>query len=202
MSRSRTMPATPRTKPTRDAGAVDVPLPGLDLAPATGPAPAVRRSRPYNATLPPTEAAIQAFWSRVVKAPDNGCWFHIAAISGVDGYTRLTWRRGGVSRTESGHRFALLLDGQLDDGVVAEHRCNEPLCVRVDPDHVIASTQTDNLRYAVACRRTGPIRNPEHHIDRHARSLAVRDALTGGWNADAYARAKGNTAPLDAPPLF
>ena len=164
--------------------------------------PMMRRSRPYSATLPPTQAAIDAFWSRVVKAPGDGCWFLISAISGVDGYTRLTWRSGGISRTESGHRFALLLAGKLGDGVVAEHRCNEPLCVRVDPGHVIASTQTANLRYAVACGRTGAIRNPDQHTDRHARSIAVRDALAGGWNSEAYARACGNTAPPGTPPLF
>ena len=145
---------------------VEVPLPGLELlAPAPVPSGARRRSRPYSATLPPTQAAIDAFFSRVVKAPGNGCWFHIAAISGIDGYTRLTWRSDGVSRTESGHRFALLLAGQLADGVVAEHRCNEPLCVRVDPGHVVASTQSANLRYAVACGRAGAIRNPGQHTD-------------------------------------
>lgn len=182
---------------------VEVPLPGLELiAPAPAPSGVVQRSRPYSATLPPTRAAIDAFWSRVVKAPDDGCWFLISAISGVDGYTRLTWRSGGVSRTESGHRFALLLAGQLADGVVAEHRCNEPLCVRVDPGHVVASTQSANLRYAVACGRTGAIRSPGQHVGRHARSLAVRDALAGGWDPEAYVRACGNTAPLDTPPLF
>lgn len=180
----------------------NVPLPGLDLIPAPRPSIPAPRSRPYSATLPPTQAAIDAFWSRVIKAPGEGCWFHLAAISGVDGYTRLSWRSGGISRTESGHRFALLLAGELGDGVVAEHRCNEPLCVRVDPGHVIASTQTANLRYAVACGRTGAIRNPDQHTDRHARSLAVRDALTGGWNPEAYARASGHAAPLDTPPLF
>lgn len=182
---------------------VEVPLPGLDLITAAHvPVGAVRRSRPYSATLPPTQAAIDAFWSRVVKAPGDGCWFLISAISGVDGYTRLTWRSGGVSRTESGHRFALLLAGQLADGVVAEHRCNEPLCVRVDPGHVVASTQSANLRYAVACGRTGAIRNPDQHTNRHARSLAVRDALAGGWDPEAYARASANAAPLGTPPLF
>lgn len=191
------------TDPRTSTAGGDIPLPGLDLiAPAAVPSGAARRSRPYSATLPPTRAAIDAFWSRVVKAPGDGCWFHIAAISGIDGYTRLTWRSGGVSRTESGHRFALLLAGQLGDRIVAEHRCNEPLCVRVDPGHVIASTQTANLRYAVACGRTGAIRNPDQHTNRHARSIAVREALAGGWSPEAYARARGNTAPLDTPPLF
>ncbi|WP_244192615.1 hypothetical protein [Dietzia lutea] len=182
---------------------VEVPLPGLNLiAPAPVPSGAVRRSRPYSATLPPTQAAIDAFWSRVVQAPGDGCWFHIAAISGIDGYTRLTWRSGGVSRTESGHRFALLLAGQLTEGVVAEHRCNEPLCVRVDPRHVVASTQSANLRYAVACGRAGDNRRPATSHDRRTRSVAVRQALRHGWDPDAYAAASGITPSPDHPTLF
>lgn len=200
--RPRTTTVSSRTDPRTNPAGVDIPLPGLDLIPEPSTMPMMRRSRPYSATLPPTQAAIDAFWSRVVKAPGDGCWLLVAAISGVDGYTRLSWRSGGVSRTESGHRFALLLAGQLTDGVVAEHRCNEPLCVRVHPDHVIASTQTANLRYAVACGRTGAIRNPDHHPDRHARSIAVREAVRGGWDPDAYVRASGHAAPLDAPRLF
>ena len=49
-----------------------------------------------------------------------GCWFWTGAISTPDGYGRFT-----------------------------EHACNEPLCVRVSPDHVHRSTQSANLRYAV-----------------------------------------------------
>ncbi|MEH6822127.1 MAG: hypothetical protein V7706_19550 [Dietzia psychralcaliphila] len=107
-----------------------------------------------------------------------------------------------MSRTESAHRFALLLDGVDLDGVVAEHRCNEPLCVRVHPDHLIPSTQSANLNYAVACGRTGIIRTSLGRQDRHARSLAVRDAVSGGWDPMAYSAASGNTAPLDTPSLF
>ena len=96
----------------------------------------------------------------------------------------------------------MLLAGELGDRVVAEHRCNEPLCVRVDPGHVVASTQSANLRYAVACGRTGAIRNPDQHTNRHARSVAVRDALASGWDAHAYAHACGNAAPPGTPSLF
>ena len=49
---------------------------------------------------------------------------------------------------------------------------------------------------------TGIIRNTTERHDRHARSLAVRDAVADGWNPHAYAQACGNTAPLDEPPLF
>lgn len=176
----------------------DIPLPGMDLdrRPRTAP----QRSRPYDSTLAPTNAAIAAFTSRVVRAPGNGCHIWTGAVS--DGYGRISWRRDGVSRTEYAHRFALLVAGQLNADTIGEHRCNEPLCVRVDPDHLIASTQSANLLYAVACGRTGIIRSAAGRHDRHARSLAVRDAVASGWDPLAYARACGNTAPLSEPPLF
>lgn len=135
----------------------------------------------------------------VLHSPGTAC---IAPTSNTYRLPVITWRRDGVSRTEYAHRFALLVAGQLTVGVIGEHRCNEPLCVRVDPGHLIASTQSANLLYAVACGRTGIIRNTAERHDRHARSLAVREAVTGGWNPKAYAQACGNTAPLDEPPLF
>src|SRR5699024_3983242 len=87
-------------------------------------------TRAYSSTLSPTQAAIARFWSRVVRSPD--CWIWTGAISGSvsdgDGYGRITWRRDGVSRTMSAHRFALLLAyGDGTANVVAEHRCYEPL---------------------------------------------------------------------------
>ncbi|MGW8592886.1 hypothetical protein ACWGLC_14395 [Dietzia sp. NPDC055877] len=126
----------------------------------------------------------------------------VAAVAGVDGYTRISWRSGDVSRTESGHRFALLLAGQLREGIVAEQRCNEPLCVRVDPGHVIASTQSANLRYAVAGGRAGDTRRPATSYDRRARPVSVREALRHGWDPVAYAAASGITPPPEHPALF
>ena len=179
----------------------EVPLPRLGFNEARHSGVAIR-CRAYSSTLDPTPEAVRRFYSRIVEAPGNGCHFLISAISGVDGYTRITWRRNGVSRTESGHRFALLLAGQLHDGVVAEHRCNEPLCVRVHPDHVIASTQSANLRYAVACGRAGDNRRPATSCDRRARSVAVREALRHGWDPAAYAAASGITPAPEHPTLF
>lgn len=181
----------------------DIPLPGLDLpAPAARSRSAGLHRRAYSSTLKPTTEAVRRFWARIVKAPGDGCWVHTGAVSGVDGYSRLSWRRNGVSRTESGHRFALLLAGQLTDGVVAEHRCNEPLCVRVHPAHVIASTQSANLRYAVACGRAGHTTTLATPTNRRARSLAVRDAVSGGWDPIAYAAASGIIPPIEHPTLF
>lgn len=198
MSTIRTTTVPTPTDPDDGPWFEDIPLPGMNFRPRTQPSS--NTSRPYDPTLPPTPAAIEAFWSRVVKAPGDGCWIWTGAIASA--YGRISWRAGGISRTEYAHRFALLIAGELTDGAIGEHRCNEPLCVRVGPGHLIASTQSANLLHAVACGRTGIIRDFNERTDRHVRSLAVRDAVAGGWDGAAYARASGKTAPLNTPPLF
>ncbi|WP_231923012.1 hypothetical protein [Rhodococcus coprophilus] len=40
---------------------------------------------------------------------------------------------------------------------MCEHKCNEPLCVRVRSGHLVQSTHSENVRYAIAmggCRAT------------------------------------------------
>lgn len=178
----------------------DIPLPGLDLAIEPRQTRA-GTSRKYNSTIAPTDAAIDNFWSHVVHTPDCALW--VGAIAGGSGYGKITWRRDGHSRTMSAHRFALLLAyGEESAGAIGEHRCNEPLCVRVDQEHVIVSTQSANLRYAVSLGRAGAHRAPTDGRTRVERSLAVRAALAGGWDPIAYATAAGETIPPPTPRLF
>lgn len=178
----------------------DVPLPGLDLDVQPRP-PRTSRPRAYDRELAPTERAVASFWANVVRSPD--CWIFVGAISEPDGYGRITWRSDGASRTMSAHRFALAIAGvDTDAGAVAEHRCNEPLCVRVDGAHVISSTQTANLNYAVALGRAGVHRLPADGRTRAQRSRDVRDAVRDGWDPLAYALAAGETIPSPTPRLF
>lgn len=178
----------------------DVPLPGLELDATPRPVRSSPR-REYSSTIAPTKAAIERFWSRVVFSPECHLWS--GAIAGGSGYGRISWRRDGVARTMSAHRFALwLAHGDDSDDIVCEHRCNEPLCVRVDQEHVIASTQSANLRYAVSLGRAGAHRAPTGGRTRVERSIAVRDALANGWDPVAYARAAGETRPTQSPRLF
>jgi hypothetical protein len=162
----------------------DVPLPGLDVIETRQHV--VRRTRRADASLRPTEAARNSFWRRVIKAPGTGCWIFAGAISSPDGYGRIAWRCDGRERTLSAHRFALEMAlGPLDEAVVAEHKCNEPLCVRVGAGHVIQSTQRDNLAYAVSLGRAGT-KFTVGTVNRYARSVAVRAAVAGGWDRRAY----------------
>lgn len=169
---------------------VDVPLPGLEQIGQRDESP--RTKRTVDPTLRPTEAARNSFWRRVVKAPtDGGCFIFCGAISSPDGYGRIAWRSEGRERTLSAHRFALeLAYGALSNNVVAEHKCNEPLCVRVGPGHVVQSTQRDNLAYAVALGRATGGGTKSETVNRYARSLAVRAAVCEGWDFEAYAAAQ------------
>lgn len=178
----------------------DVPLPGLDLA--IEPQQMLTTTpRKYSSTIAPTAAAIDNFWSHVVRTPSCALW--VGAIAGGSGYGKITWRRDGHSRTMSAHKFALLLAyGEDSELAVGEHRCNEPLCVRVDQEHVILSTQSANLRYAVSLGRAGAHRAPTDGRTRVERSLAVRAAVADGWDPIAYAQAAGETIPTPTPTLF
>ena len=111
---------------------------------------------------------VEAFWGKVVKSPSpDGCWIFTGAISSPDGYGRINFRVDGRQYSVSAHRFALMLSGTdiSDSEIVADHRCNEPLCVRVDSRHVIASTREANARYASLTgrargQRPGVVRPP------------------------------------------
>ncbi len=159
-------------------------LPGLGaLASTTG--------HPRARWGPPPPATVARFWSKVTRTA--GCWWWTGAVSHPDGYGRLTWTQDGVTRTLSAHRFALLLDqGDLDEaGMVAEHHCNETLCVRVHPRHLHPGTQTSNVRYAVSLgRHRGPRPGDVDPRGRYGRAVAIRAALVGGYDPVRLAHAR------------
>ena len=142
--------------------------------------------------------AVTRFQARVVKTMD--CWFFTGAISSPDGYGRVTFTTGGKEVTLSAHRFAALIAYDvLPHAAVIEHRCNEPLCVHVHPDHVCVSTQADNLAWAVASGRAAGPRKIVDSNRRVERSRAVRSLLRTGWNAQDYAALIDAYSSLPAP---
>lgn len=177
----------------------DVVLPGLDIldAPliAETAGPKVRKVGKVisDPGLNPSAGAVDRFNKKVVRSP--GCWFWIGAISTPDGYGRFTWQESGRQRTMLAHRFALLVSGaDLDGSIVGEHECNEPLCVRVSPVHVHASTQAANMAYAASLGRLrGPRPGSSSGINRAERSKRIRTALAQGWNYTKFLDAIGMT---------
>ena len=178
----------------------DQPLPGM-------PTPSIQSATNTNPTSPetdrelaPKQAIIDRFNNKIVRSP--GCWFWVGAVSSPDGYGRFTWQENSVQHSMSAHRFALLAAGvSLGVGDVAEHACNEPLCVKVADDHVHRSTQSDNLNYAVRSGRHRGNQPATGSHDRAQRSLRIRAALKDGWDPTAYTRAI-MASDDNQPPLF
>ena len=185
----------------------DEQLPGLWPATTTSPVPVAsvgrgeRAHRRVDPTLRPTGRIVSLFWSKVVKSPT--CWYWTGAISAPDGYGRFNYQRNNAQRTVLAHRFAVeLVHGLLDDSVVCEHKCNEPLCVRTGETHLVRSTYSENVRFAIAVGRlAGHTLLDGTGRSRVERSLAIRDALKDGFDSEALFRAK-TTPGRDHPTLF
>ncbi|MEE2033993.1 MULTISPECIES: HNH endonuclease [Rhodococcus] len=150
------------------------------------------RGRVVDNSLRPSTANVAAFWAKVVQSPT--CWYWVGAISAPDGYGRFNFQRENRQRTMLAHRFSVeLVHGPLDPNVVCEHKCNEPLCVRVGAEHLVQSTHSENVRYAIAQGRlSGHVLLDGQGRSRYSRSLAIREALRGGYDEDALLHAKTN----------
>lgn len=107
------------------------------------------------------------------------------------------------------NRYAL---AAAKDGVALEpwmralHGCNNPPCVRVSLPgdtgllHVIGGSQRDNMEMMARAGRGGgrpAVRRGDAGVRaRHARAVALREAVRNGWNAEAVAEALlGATEP-------
>lgn len=158
--------------------------------PADVESTSARSHRFVDSTLTPTRTHIALFWSKVVKSPT--CWYWTGAISAPDGYGRFNYQRNNRQRTVLAHRFSVeMVHGILDDGIVCEHKCNEPLCVRVGSEHLVKSTYSENVRFAIALGRlSGHKLLDGSGRPRYDRSIAIRNALRFGYDENALFRAK------------
>lgn len=168
---------------------------------AATPQPVRRVWRPLQGPL--TAKTVTRFWTKVVKSPS--CFYFVGALSFPDGYGRFTFTDGDTPRTLSAHRFALVLEhGDLGDGIVGEHDCDETLCVRVADGHLKRGTQSANLFHAVAVgRHIGPTPAGGDPRGRYGRALAIRDALKAGYDEPRLRAAlAGHSFDAQAPPTL
>lgn len=97
----------------------------------------------------------ERFWRRVLTTSTCAVWM---GGVGADGYGRFWLSSGGTGRTVTPHQVVLALAGErVAAGATVLHDCDLRLCCRVGRGHVRVSTQSENMRQAVARGRArGP----------------------------------------------
>jgi len=139
----------------------------------------------------------------VVRGPQaEDCWLFTLALGG-DGYGRMWIRRDGRRIMVRSNRYALAVarrGAPLESWERSLHGCDVPLCVRVSGPgeggrrrHVYAGTQRDNMEQMGRSGRGGGRvavrRGNAGVLARRERSIALREAVRHGWDAQAVADA-------------
>jgi hypothetical protein len=116
----------------------------------------------------------ERFWRFVEKG--EGCWLWTGGSVNAKGYGQI--QQGGKGSPHvSAHRLSYQIHkGEIPEGMVVMHSCDNPSCV--NPDHLSVGTQSDNILDSFAKGRkvcVPPItRGADHH-------LAVLDEKTVRW---------------------
>lgn len=87
-------------------------------------------------------AVLGRFQAKLVEVPGSTCLWWTGAVSGRSGHGRF-WL--GEGRVMIAHRFSYAVateSGTLP--ALLAHRCDNPLCQRIDRDHVVPSTASRN----------------------------------------------------------
>lgn len=118
---------------------------------------------------------VARYRSKLVTVPGSSCTWWRGAVSG-QGHGRF-WVAG--RQVVIAHRFAFALARgvqALEQADVLGHRCDNPLCQRIHPDHVVVSSPAANRREWAARRDLSgsPLTDPRGSS---GRARALRDLL-------------------------
>ncbi len=117
----------------------------------------------------------ERFWRFVDKG--DGCWLWKGGSINQKGYGQI--QEGGKgSKHVSAHRFSYRIHkGEIPSGMVVMHSCDNPSCV--NPDHLRAGTQSENILDAFAKGRKEVNPLPHHAGEDHY--AAVLNDATVRW---------------------
>ena len=94
---------------------------------------------------------VERFWKYVDRQGDDECWNWTGAKL-ESGYGRL---KVGFRAKNATHISYAIANGEMPDGKIICHTCDNPSCV--NPAHLFAGTQLDNIRDMHAKGRVGDV---------------------------------------------
>lgn len=98
---------------------------------------------------------IGRFAQYIKLIPEHTCWEWVGGTNGV--YSQFYIK----SRKIYGHRFAYeYFVGSIPENLVVNHLCRNKLCV--NPQHLEATTQKENIRHAVSGKPRSSVCNRGH----------------------------------------
>ena len=99
-----------------------------------------------NSSLP-MERLAPRFRAVAVDRLENGCWIWLGRTRSAPRYGAIYWNDEAGRHSVGAHRISYILaHGTVSPTDVVMHICDTPLCV--NPDHLRAGTQGDNMRDA------------------------------------------------------
>ena len=103
------------------------------------------------------------FWEKIDMHGPDDCWLWQAHCTAQGyGVIMVGSRKDGTRRTVRAHRLAYeLAVGPILAGLCVLHNCDNPTCV--NPSHLYAGTQRDNMRDCYARGRQGERPRGENH---------------------------------------
>ena len=139
------------------------------------------------------EVGSAAWWVlKTRRDPATGCILYTKPRP--DGYMQVTWN----GRKTLVHRLAYeQANGPIAKGLVICHRCDSPSCV--NPEHLFAGTQKDNLRDMFAKGRgrpRGQATPPMTVFPLVSGRAALKKAHSNGVNRDLIHHIRTNRDPL------
>lgn len=104
-----------------------------------------------------TKPVFDRFWQYASPEPNTGCWLWTGGHNVRHGYAVISMDR----RPMHAHRVAYqIYKGSIPDGLQIDHLCRNRGCV--NPDHLEAVTQAENIRRGMPYREK-PTHCPKGH---------------------------------------
>ncbi|GAA2394233.1 HNH endonuclease [Gordonia cholesterolivorans] len=139
----------------------------------------------------PVKSDLERFWEKVNKT-EFGCWEWAARLFS-NGYGQFQAECSYGYRPYPAHRWIFSkLNGEIPEGLVVRHRCDNRKCV--NPDHLELGTVQDNANDAVTRKRTTQGSRSAQAKLTEGQVIEIRRLLATGINQTAVAKSFGVTS--------